>query len=330
MISTTLFHSPDVWPTRRRTVRMASSGKQMAENSEESAKTTGNFGSVQLEAGEEIKNDFLINEENLSNVLECKLKEEIAAQSLILSALSGGISNIRDLPPNVGNIVSSHGEISGEQNEQSDLNFDVSQAIGVEMIAIQQDGSDVEVKDMSSSTAEFMNPSLSGSAVVLNAIAIKGENGVTEIQFEGTDMMDQSDVDVIHSQPQHETEIGRSSINEDDISFATAEIELSPSEPPKYPSLFVATTAHEAHEIIKRYAEETMSTFVSMRKMKQFGITGIYIASYTHSCYFISLNVFTPMPCAGIFFSSFLPPLNSGKNSILYSVIKLNLIICIK
>ena len=30
------------------------------------------------------------------------------------------------------------------------------------------------------------------------------------------------------------------------------------------------------------------------------------------------------------FFSSFLPPLNRGKNSILYSVIKLNLLICIK
>ena len=37
----------------------------------------------------------------------------------------------------------------------------------------------------------------------------------------------------------------------------------------------MAATAQEAHEIIKQYAEETMTTFVSMRKMKQFGITGI-------------------------------------------------------
>ena len=38
----------------------------------------------------------------------------------------------------------------------------------------------------------------------------------------------------------------------------------------------MASTAQEAHEIIKQYAEETMTTFVSMRKMKQYGITGTY------------------------------------------------------
>ena len=36
----------------------------------------------------------------------------------------------------------------------------------------------------------------------------------------------------------------------------------------------MAATAQEAHEIIKQYAEATMTTFVSMRKMKQYGITG--------------------------------------------------------
>ena len=42
----------------------------------------------------------------------------------------------------------------------------------------------------------------------------------------------------------------------------------------KYPQLFTVSTAEDAHEVIKNYAEETMSTFASMRKMKQYGITG--------------------------------------------------------
>ena len=42
----------------------------------------------------------------------------------------------------------------------------------------------------------------------------------------------------------------------------------------KYPCLFTSFTAQQAHDIIKDYGEETMTTFVSMRKMKRYGITG--------------------------------------------------------
>ena len=38
--------------------------------------------------------------------------------------------------------------------------------------------------------------------------------------------------------------------------------------------LFMTNSAAEAHEIVQNFAEETMTTFVSMRKMKQFGVTG--------------------------------------------------------
>lgn len=256
--------------------------------------------SATLRAEEELKTDFFISEDNLSNALDNKLKEEIAAQSLILSSLSGTPSTQetvhqqqeqQNLPQ-----IESNLPLKSEKNmssEHTDLAFDVSQAIGVEMIAIQQDvnesTSTVDVKEISVASdylntqnqvaGSILDTGLSGSSVVLNAIAIKGANGVTEIQFEGTDIIDSAEVDAITHEPQQETEIGR--IDEDGIvNFTSNEIELPSTEQLKYPKLFVATTAQEAHEIIKKYAEETMSTFVSMRKMKQFGITGKYTLTF--------------------------------------------------
>ena len=322
MISTTLSHSPEVWQTKRRTERIASSNNEMAENLEQNTtKSATNYGT---DSTEEIRNEFLLTEDNLKNVLDCKLqhvKEEIAAQSLILSALSGGAA----APPqhhDVQNLSRQSCELQKRGDPDLSLNsqevissienlaFDVSQAIGVELVQQQHHIQEEETQGRGGSSGvvnssatssiapssdqikaeDFLNRQqlnsaleselsarTSATSVVLNAIAIKGENGVTEIQFspiEGSELIDQVEVDAINSEPHHETEIG-STINEEDISeIAGNEIELPAPDPPKYPKLFVATTAQEAHEIIKRYAEETMSTFVSMRKMKQFGITG--------------------------------------------------------
>lgn len=267
--------------------------------------------SATLRAEEELKTDFFISEDNLSNALDNKLKEEIAAQSLILSSLSGTPSTQETVHQEQQNLpqIESNLPLKSEKNmssEHTDLAFDVSQAIGVEMIAIQQDvnesTSTVDVKEISVASdylntqnqvaGSILDTGLSGSSVVLNAIAIKGANGVTEIQFEGTDIIDSAEVDAITHEPQQETEIGR--IDEDGIvNFTSNEIELPSTEQLKYPKLFVATTAQEAHEIIKKYAEETMSTFVSMRKMKQFGITegGIDLTKKNYRVFFESSDV---------------------------------------
>ena len=57
--------------------------------------------------------------------------------------------------------------------------------------------------------------------------------------------------------------------------------------------LFMAATAQEAHEIIKQYAEATMTTFVSMRKMKQYGITGNLFGSPSNILFLVAFHLFS-------------------------------------
>ena len=55
----------------------------------------------------------------------------------------------------------------------------------------------------------------------------------------------------------------------------------------------MAATAQEAHEIIKQYAEATMTTFVSMRKMKQYGITGNLFGSPSNILFLVAFHLFS-------------------------------------
>ena len=220
----------------------------------------------------------------MKEIFESKLKEEIAAQSLILSALSGEsidtsqtvqISSSHHHQPTAADILiaaqGDHIVNTKHDNEEQykqvqshegteNLSFDVSQAIGVEMIAIQQQQhqsqpqhqpvletvleaqtnhdeititDNQEEKGNNGSAAELFNrqlvagtlleTGLAGSPVVLNAIAIKGENGVTEIQFEngGEIEMEHTEVEVAPSQQQ----------TPDVETCATAMIETHPTTP---------------------------------------------------------------------------------------------------
>ena len=57
----------------------------------------------------------------------------------------------------------------------------------------------------------------------------------------------------------------------DDSNVTTAKSATNVAHPPR---LFMANSASEAHDVIQNFAEETMTIYVSMRKMKQFGVTG--------------------------------------------------------
>lgn len=276
----------------------------MAENSEKNTTQQSNVVHTLITGGEEVQSDLLASNGQLEDVLD-REEIQIAAHSLILSALGGSLNQKQNVQlqeevvvprtvviPQSQNIAQTTNialatvQTKGNGSTSDDLAFDdVSQAIGVEMIAVQQqanvayrdqhmqENNILQNKENGNST-QFINNQLSGDETLLNAalatatnttvVVIKDENGEAEIRFEGAE----SGEEIQLSQTESLT-IDENAIN----GLAGNEIEL-PTGDQRYPKLFSATTAQEAHEIIKKYAEETMSTFVSMRKMKQYGITG--------------------------------------------------------
>lgn len=262
---------------------------------------------VPFSGGQEVQSELLTSERAFGEVLDSKLKEEIAAQSLILSALSGGGNNIIQKQnvqlqdqisvPSVVTIPQSQtltqtstiplGAVQTEdtENTSDDLAFDVSQAIGVEMIAVQQQQNityDARQQQHPTQNKENETHFISDDEALLNSALTAAANSSVVVVKE-----DESRDAAIHfespqngeedmSQEIQLSQAGVLTIDENGINagIAANEIELPTENNQQYPKLFAATTAQEAHEIIKKYAEETMSTFVSMRKMKQYGITG--------------------------------------------------------
>ena len=291
---------------------------------------TGDGNSVVNNEGK-IRQDFIITEGNLCNTFG--LREEIAAQSLILSALSGQVHDeISQLVPSSSRTTpsscpeldtptrltssrpSTHGldetvscqDLSSENsqnyldNGRTNLSFRVSPEVGVQLIAIQRavDAENVNNTSESNNTtylhgARHLSQQEDSSVVNLHVLdeTIKTENedacntGNNSTSLE-QQIVNQLQVDLEAETARH-SEVEVSNFSEDENKINTQatplsshyiahpgnEIELLLGNP-RNSQLFVANTASESHEIIKRYAEETMSTFVSMRKMKQFGITG--------------------------------------------------------
>ncbi|XP_066924257.1 uncharacterized protein [Clytia hemisphaerica] len=319
------------------------------------------------------RSQLLLGEGQIDAQFDEKLKEEIAAQTLILTALGNGENNgtsgssqtsttvhlhqegdhVFVSTDNDGSHVSNNVLVATQnvddfhQQDQQGHSFDVSQAIGVEMIAIQQNQSDSKLhqqldshvgtiltrenpqdtssdinqcgykaenreendllnRQLAAGGRSMLEASISGgSPVVLNAIAIKGENGVTElqeIQFDATAstsemQIEHTEVEAITEQDQEEDQTDKAAlmiINPEKDSPGRGEIaEEGNQGEEKYPQLFTVSTAEDAHEVIKNYAEETMSTFVSMRKMKQYGITegGIDLKKKNYRVFFESTDI---------------------------------------
>ena len=236
----------------------------MAENIDKNiSQTQSSFGeNAVVVSGEEIRPDLLISEEQIDATFDSKLKEEIAAQTLILTALSREngdttdpsnsqvqqlSNNLQHQHPTVDLLIAAQQEQVVElkedygEQENNDLTF-VSETInaGVEMIAIQQQqqqvseqsanilvqsnslnqgsekdnhGNNENSTNASSNNSNIFNQQLVAAGtllesgltapVVLNAIAIKGENGgVTEIQFDNNTeiQMEQTEVESVQEE----------------------------------------------------------------------------------------------------------------------------------
>ena len=229
-----------------------------------------------LSLDENVKTSYLIEEnDNLSEVLQHNLKEEIAAQSLILSSKRGFFphnsfktsnqdqqnkegQSISLLQSSVSHRVSRAVSYQNEHNYDASVSYENLHRVGA--IAINKE----DTKFQQHKNQDDINTNCKESE---NQLEIP--NDTNSIPFEAGvshDVLASMNVTVSSpnaSNDSHQTDI------------IMTEVELQPSlELSKYPQLFVCTTAQEAHELVKQYAEETLSTFVSMRKMKQFGITG--------------------------------------------------------
>jgi len=139
--------------------------QNLDKNIPQTTQTQSSFdGTVVVVPGEEIPPDLLISEERIDDTFDSKLKEEIATQTLILTALSGEngetitdpdnsqvqqklSNNLQQQQPTVDLIIAAQQEqavalkdnnVEDYRQQENNLTF-VSQAIaGVEMIAIQQ------------------------------------------------------------------------------------------------------------------------------------------------------------------------------------------------
>ena len=249
----------------------------MAENLEKSIipqeSSCNNTSVTSSTADGHFRSRILLGEGQIDATFDDKLKEEIAAQTLILTALGNGENNCTNDSSQTSSstahlhhegdhvFVSSDNDTSQVSNNvlvatqnlksvddfnQDQHSFDVSHAIGVEMIAIQQPPSDSNVHQLASHVGtiitrensqqqeaanddqcgyktenrdenDLLNRQLAGSLygasiaasspVVLNAIAIKGENGVTElqeIQFDAT--ASTSEIQIEHTEVEAITE----------------------------------------------------------------------------------------------------------------------------
>ena len=98
-----------------------------------------------------------------------------------------------------------------------------------------------------------------------------GDISLNENEIDVTELM-KSDSDVSINNQLFSVQQVDNEENEIETSQVLLDQEMYSSS--KYPCLFTSFTAQQAHDIIKDYGEETMTTFVSMRKMKRYGITG--------------------------------------------------------
>ena len=97
----------------------------------------------------------------------------------------------------------------------------------------------------------------------------ENEIDVTELMKSDSVVSVNNQLFSVHQIDNEENEIETSQVLLDQEMFSSS----------KYPCLFTSFTAQQAHDIIKDYGEETMTTFVSMRKMKRYGITGNFHVS---------------------------------------------------
>lgn len=273
---------------------------------------------------------FSIDEQSLCN--NFGLREEIAAQSLILSALSGQVQE------EISQLVTTSSEstsfsqlgltqvkssnLANEtflQDERTNLSFRVTSEVGAQLLAIQQAINDAQHEKNGGEPLSQHSVLDLSKIITVSTGGIKTENGEKCDSEQHTllkeQIVNQLQGDLQAETARHSTELDVNNFNieedEDQIENQTShisseyithpgnEIELLLDNSRNSYQLFVASTANEAHEIIKRYAEETMSTFVSMRKMKQFGVTGIVWPNYVHLIklswtlsYLLSLGVF--------------------------------------
>ncbi|XP_012562353.2 uncharacterized protein LOC101236525 isoform X1 [Hydra vulgaris] len=253
-----------------------------------------------LSLTENVKTNYLIEEnDNFAEVLQQNVKEEIAAQSLILSSKrefslhnslkiynqdeqNKNFQNISLLNSSVINNIPKIVSLQYEHNyDASRDNIHSLDNINCAVSSNRSNTKDFNLQHKDQNEIESIN-----SKEPLNQL--DASNATNSIPFE--------------TRVAHNVLVSiNSTVNSSDASddsqqtdILMTEVELQPSlELSKYPQLFVCTTAQEAHELVKQYAEETLSTFVSMRKMKQYGITegGIDMGRKNYRVFFESPDV---------------------------------------
>jgi len=287
-----------------------------------------------------VKSLLLLNEENIP-ALDNKLKEEIAAESLLLSALSSDSGSQQQssaknlLEENESSLSASsiqlsskdvlEGETAISYAKHVDLSFDVT---GVELIALQQN-EEISSTDctevVTSQNENIINTAFSDHqsyVVTTSDIESLQQNNITAVDSLANkiaivkDATEESNVDTeINFQPMVQSSVTTliEKMGNENKSFLTTSnfdnsallsmvnierfqdslLDANEGESSKFPVLFTASTANQAHEIIKAYAEETLSTFVSMRKMKRYGITegGIDLQQKNYRVFFESSDV---------------------------------------
>ena len=224
------------------------------------------------------------------NEPENQRTENSFAQSLILSALAGAHNQVENLGIENGHLsfrVSSEGEVQlvalqeCTTSEPKDSNGDdnLTTLSGSDAVATVTSSSPREsTSDLQH--VESADGSISDIGELQQAaglVSVKHEHSDHSYPTYGNAIVANPERDVLSLiGAQNETGFeldlnpGCSAINQETVG-STRTMKTAVCPPPR---LFVANTANEAHEIIQNFAEETMTTFVSMRKMKQFGQTG--------------------------------------------------------